>query len=98
MDEQEAETTVYHALEIKDLSIIADIKATNPGFSTHTHIKEQTLTEKWPLNLKGCLGIYPRKCRYFRHFRGFSLLYELDYDGRRAAFSCLLSGGWNYGL
>lgn len=37
MDEQEAETTVYHALEIKDLSIIADIKATNPGFSTHTH-------------------------------------------------------------
>ena len=26
MDEQEAEKTVYHALEIKDLSIIADIK------------------------------------------------------------------------
>lgn len=37
MDEQEAETTVYHALEIKDLSIIADIKATNPRFFTHTH-------------------------------------------------------------
>ena len=37
MDEQDAETTVYNALEIKDLSIIADIKATNPGFSTHTH-------------------------------------------------------------
>ena len=37
MDVQEAEKTVYHALEIKDLSIIADIKATNPGFSTHTH-------------------------------------------------------------
>lgn len=37
MDGQDEETTVYNALEIRDQSIIADIKATNPGFSTHAH-------------------------------------------------------------
>lgn len=35
MDDRDDETRIYKALEIKDLSIIADIKATNPGFSTH---------------------------------------------------------------
>ena len=50
------------------------------------HIKEQTLTEKWPLNLKGCLSTYPRKCRHFKHFRGFCLLYELVYKRKPKSF------------
>lgn len=53
------------------------------------HTKEQTLIEKWPLNLKGCLDTRPRKCHYFRHFREFCLLHELDYDRRKVMFSCL---------
>lgn len=37
MDDRDDKTRIYKALEIKDSSIIADIKATNPGFSTYTH-------------------------------------------------------------
>lgn len=37
MDNQDDGTRIYNVLEIRDLSIIADIKATNPGFSTHTY-------------------------------------------------------------
>lgn len=37
MDNQDDGTRIYNVLEIRDLSITADVKATNPGFSTHTH-------------------------------------------------------------
>ncbi|MDE7332460.1 MAG: hypothetical protein K2O16_09485 [Lachnospiraceae bacterium] len=37
MDNQDGGTSIYNVLEIRDLSTIADIKAMNPGFSTHTH-------------------------------------------------------------
>lgn len=48
---------------------IGDVVGT--GEENLHHIKEQTLTEKRPLNLKGRFCIYSRKCRYFRHIRGF---------------------------
>lgn len=37
MDNKDNETTIYNTLEIRDSSIITEIKATNPGFSTYTH-------------------------------------------------------------
>lgn len=42
MDEQDAETTVYNASEIRDLSIITDIKATNPS-GGHAVYKDRRL-------------------------------------------------------
>lgn len=36
MDNQNDETTFSNGLAINDLSIISDIKATNPGYSSHT--------------------------------------------------------------
>lgn len=36
MDNQNDKTMFSNSLAIKDLSIISDIKATNPGFSSHT--------------------------------------------------------------
>lgn len=55
MDDRDDETRIYKALEIKDSSIIADIKATNPGFSTHTH--------KYMENCQRCVVAYEaRRC------------------------------------
>ncbi len=55
MDNQNNKTTFSNGFAIKDLSIISDIKATNPGFSSHTF--------EYMENCQRCVAAYEARRR-----------------------------------
>ena len=57
MDNQNDETIFSNDIAIKDLSIISDIKATNPGFSSHTF--------EYMENCQRCVAAYEARRRGF---------------------------------
>lgn len=84
MDEQDAETTVYNALEIRDLSMIADMKATNPGFSTHTH--------EYMENCQWCVVAYEARRRGYHVIAKPRILSRADF----LRLFCLYCTGVSY--